>query len=259
MPPAASPSHEQMSRADAPSCRGPRGGRLSCITRHAARLALAVTRRLMCDACPRADAYRGRAKPRSRLSAAERPVLPVDSVTWVLVRNTWPAPPVGFRRAGSRGPSRVDNGDMATTELPESVDIRIETSQPGADRLSIHLTPAFAEEIATAFENAGGQVSHDILEHSVPDVMQSVLEVAGPIAASGVAIARVLKQWWHRNDAKRVTATFNGESISLEGMSTEQMAQIIDLAHQRWDKRWREQFPDRFPDDNCSSGDGEIE
>lgn len=148
---------------------------------------------------------------------------------------------------------------MATPEPPESVDIRIETSPPGADRLSIHITPAFAQEIATAFEVAGGQVTRDILELSVPDVMQSVLEVAGPIAASGAAVAGVLKQWWHRNDAKKVTATFNGESISLQGMSTKQMAQIIDLAHQRWDDRWRQQFPDRFPDDNYSRADEEIE
>ena len=147
---------------------------------------------------------------------------------------------------------------MATTELPESVDIRIETSPPGEDRLSIHINPAYAEEIAIAFEDAGGQVARDILEHSVPDVVQSVLEVAGPIAASGAAVAGVLKQWWHRNDAKRVTATFNGESISLQGMSTEHMAQIIDLMHQRWDERWRQQFPDRFPDDN-SRGDEELE
>jgi hypothetical protein len=41
-----------------------------------------------------------------------------------------------------------------------------------------------------------------------------------------------------------VTATFNGESISLEGMSAEQMAQIIEAAHNRWDERWRQQFPD---------------
>lgn len=148
---------------------------------------------------------------------------------------------------------------MATTELPESVDIRIETSPPGADRLSIHITPAFAEEIATAFEDAGGQATRDILELSVPDIVQSALEVAGPIAASGAAVAGVLKQWWHRNDAKKVTATFNGESISLQGMSTEQMAQIIDLAHQRWDERWRQQFPDQFPGENHSGGAEEIE
>lgn len=129
----------------------------------------------------------------------------------------------------------------------------------GADRLSIHITPAFAEGIATAFEDAGGQVTRDIIELSVPDVMQSVLEVAGPIAASGAAVAGVLKQWWHRNDGKRVTATFNGESISLEGMSVEQMTQIIDTAHQRWDERWRQQFPDRFPDDSDSTGDEENE
>jgi hypothetical protein len=49
-----------------------------------------------------------------------------------------------------------------------------------------------------------------------------------------------------------VTVTFNGESISLEGMSTEQMAQIIDAAHSRWDERWRQQFPDRFPDGKVS-------
>jgi hypothetical protein len=153
----------------------------------------------------------------------------------------------------------VDNGDMDTTEPPESVDIRIETSHPGADRLTIHISPAFAEEIATAFEDAGGQVTRDILEHSIPDVVQSVLEVAGPIAASGAAVAGVLKQWWHRNDAKKVTVTFNGESISLQGMSTEEMAQIIDLAHQRWDERWRQQFPDRFPNENYSRRDEEIE
>jgi len=154
----------------------------------------------------------------------------------------------------------VDNGEMATTEPPESVDIRIETSQPGAERLSIHITPAFAEEIATAFEDAGGQVTRDsdILELSVPDVLQSVLQVVGPIAASGAAVAGVLKQWWRRNDAKKATMTFNGESLSLEGMSVEQMAQIIDLAHQRWDERWRQQFPDRFPDDNGSRGVEEI-
>lgn len=146
---------------------------------------------------------------------------------------------------------------MATNELSESVDIRIETSYPGADRLSIHITPAFEEEIATAFEDAGGQVTRDILELSVPDIVQSVLQVAGPIAGSGAAVAQVLKQWRHRNDAKRATVTFNGESISLQGMSTEQMAEIIDLVHQRWDERWRQQFPDRFPDD--SGGDEEIE
>lgn len=146
---------------------------------------------------------------------------------------------------------------MVTNELPESVDIRIETSYPGADRLSIHITPAFAEDITAAFEDAGGQVTRDILEHSVPDVVQSVLEVAGPIAGSGAAVAQVLKQWWHRNDGKKATATFNGESISLQGMSTEQMAEIIDLARQRWDERWRQQFPDRFPAD--SRGDEEIE
>ncbi len=144
------------------------------------------------------------------------------------------------------------------SELSETVDIRIETSHPGAGRLSIHITPAFAEEIATAFEDAGGQVTRDIIELSVPDILQSALEVAGPIAASGAAVAGVLKQWWHRNDAKRATVTFNGESISLEGMSAEQMAQIIDLAHQRWDERWRGQFPDRFPDNNDSRGDLET-
>lgn len=149
--------------------------------------------------------------------------------------------------------------EMAITEPPESVDIRIETSQPGAERLSIHITPAFAEEIATAFEDAGGQVTRDILELSVPEVVQSVLEVAGPITASGAAVGGVLKKWWHRNDAKRATLTFNGESLSLEGMSAEQMAQIIDLAHRRWDERWRQQFPDRFPDGNGSEGDEEIE
>ena len=147
---------------------------------------------------------------------------------------------------------------MAMTEQSESVDIRIETSPPGEDRLSIHISPAHAEEIAIAFEDAGGQVDRDILEHSVPDVVQSVLEVAGPIAASGAAVAGVLKQWWHRNDAKKVTATFNGEPISLQGMSTEQMARIIDLLHQRRDDRWRQQFPDRFPDGN-SRGEEEIE
>ena len=77
-------------------------------------------------------------------------------------------------------------------DRPESVDIRIETSQPGAERLSIHITPAFAEEIATAFEDAGGQVTRDILELSVPEVVQSVLEVAGPITASGAAVGGVL-------------------------------------------------------------------
>jgi len=148
---------------------------------------------------------------------------------------------------------------MATTELPESVDIRIETSHPGADHLSIHITPQFAEEIATAFEDAGGLVTRDTVELSVPDVVQSALEVAGPIAASGAAVAGVLKQWWHRNDGKKVTVTFNGESISLEGMSAEQMAQIIDAAHNRWDERWRQQFPDRFPDDKDSIGDEEAE
>jgi hypothetical protein len=40
-------------------------------------------------------------------------------------------------------------------------------------------------------------------EHSVPDVVQSGLEVAGPIAASGAAVAGVLRQWWHRDDAKK--------------------------------------------------------
>jgi len=148
---------------------------------------------------------------------------------------------------------------MAMSDLPESVDIRIESSPLDAECLSIHITPAFAEEIATAFEVAGGQVSRDILEHSAPDVMQSVLEVAGPIAASGAAVAGVLKQWWHRNDGKKVTATFNGESISLQGMSVEQMAQIIDLAHQRWDERWRQQLRGGFSDDNNSRGDEEIE
>lgn len=148
---------------------------------------------------------------------------------------------------------------MATTEPPESVNIRIETSHPGTDRLSIHVTPAFAEEIATAFEDAGGQVIRNVIELSVPKVMESVLEVTGPIAASGAAVAGILKQWWHRNDGKRVTATFNNESISLQGMSAEQMAQIIDMAHQRWDERWRQQFPDRFPDDNDCTRDQEIE
>lgn len=139
---------------------------------------------------------------------------------------------------------------MATNETPGSLDIRIETSYPGTNRLSIHITPAYAEEIATAFEDAGGQVTRDNLELGIPDVVQSVLQVAGPIAGSGAAVAQVLKQWWHRNDAKRATATFNDESISLQGMSTEQMAEIIDLAHQRWDERWRQQFPDRFPSDS---------
>jgi hypothetical protein len=146
----------------------------------------------------------------------------------------------------------VDNGGMANTEVPESVDLRIETSHPGTDHLSIHVTARVAEEIATAFEDAGGLVTRDTVELSVSDVLQSVMEVAGPIAASGAAVAGVLKQWWHRNDGKKVTVTFNGESISLEGMSTEQMAQIIDAAHSRWDERWRQQFPDRFPDGKVS-------
>jgi hypothetical protein len=51
-----------------------------------------------------------------------------------------------------------------------------------------------------------------------------------------------------------VTVTFNGEPISLQGMSTEQMVQIIDRVHQQWDECWRQQFPDRFRNDNLPQG-----
>lgn len=136
---------------------------------------------------------------------------------------------------------------MATSEQLDSVDIRIETEQPGTNRLSIHITPAFAEQIAVAFEDEGAYVTRDIIELSVPEFIQSALEVAGAITASGAAVAKVLKEWWHRNDAKKATVTFNGESISLEGMSVMEMTQIIDKAHEQWDDRWRKQFPDRFP------------
>ncbi len=140
-----------------------------------------------------------------------------------------------------------------------SGEVRIETAQPGADRLSIHVTPEFAEEIATAFEDASGQVTRDIIELSVPDVLHSTLEVTGTIAASGAAVAGVLKQWWHRNDARCMTTTFNGESILLRGMSAKEMARIIDTAHQRWDERWRQQFPDQSPDDSDSTEDERTE
>jgi hypothetical protein len=151
------------------------------------------------------------------------------------------------------GQRRVYNGGMATSEQPDAIDVRIETGQPGSNRLSIHITPESAEEIAVAFEDEGAWVTRDIIELSVPELIQSALEVAGPVAATGVMIAKILKEWWHRNDAKKVTVTFNGESLSLEGMSVEEMAQIIDKARGQWDDRWRQRLPDRFPSEDEAS------
>jgi hypothetical protein len=136
---------------------------------------------------------------------------------------------------------------MSPVEPNGPIEMRIETAQPGAERMTIHISAGFADEVANAFEDTGGHVTRDIIELSAPDVAQSVLEVAGPIVASGTAIASILKQWFHRNDGRKVTLTFNGESISLEGMSINEMARIIESAHARWDNQWREQFPERFP------------
>lgn len=138
---------------------------------------------------------------------------------------------------------------MTTPELDDQVEMRIETEQPGTDRLMIHVSPMFAHEVAVAFEEAGGHVTRDIIELSVPEVANALLEVAGPIVASGTAIATILKQWWHRNDGKKATVTFNGESIAVAGMSIDEIARIVDAAHQRWDDKWRDQFPDRFSGD----------
>jgi hypothetical protein len=89
--------------------------------------------------------------------------------------------------------------------------------------------------------------------------VQTALEVAGPIAASGAAVAKVLKEWWHRNDAKKVTVTFNGEPISLEGMSAEEVTRIIGLARQKWREGWQQQSPAQLQGDSDSGETEEIE
>jgi hypothetical protein len=133
-----------------------------------------------------------------------------------------------------------------TSGQPNTINLRIETGQPGEDQLLIRVTPEFADEIEVAFGSEAVTVDH-IAERSVPEVIQSVLQVTGPIAASGAILARVLNNWWHRNDRRKVNITFNGESISLEGMSEEEMAKIIDAARVRRDELWREQLPDLYP------------
>jgi hypothetical protein len=134
------------------------------------------------------------------------------------------------------------------TEQPNIVYLRVETGEPGQQSLMIHVSPDYSEGLAEALASEPGTtVNSDIIELSVPEILTVAIEVVGPMAAVGATLAKVLKEWWHRNDGKRAAFTFNGEQVSLEGMSVDEMGKFMDRRRRQWDDRWRQQFPDRFP------------
>ena len=127
--------------------------------------------------------------------------------------------------------------EMAITEPPESVDIRIETSQPGASACR-STSPGVRRRDRDSLEDAGGQVTrgHPRTQRSRSCAVGA--RSGGADHGKWRAVGGVLKKWWHRNDAKRATLTFNGESLSLRACRLSRWLRSWPSAP-RWDERWR--------------------
>lgn len=152
--------------------------------------------------------------------------------------------------------------DLEESSGAEVIVLRIETTKPGENRLSIDVTSGFVEGVADAFEEGmgdGATVDRDgrviDLSAAADLVMQSV-HVIGPMAVVVEGIVRSLSLWWHRNSDKKVKLTINGHEVELNGMSQAEMRQTIALARQEWDDEWYRQFPQLPPRADQVDGSG---
>lgn len=160
-----------------------------------------------------------------------------------------------------------DAARSAETDPDESagakvVVLRVETTKPGEDRLSIDVTSGFVDGVADAFEEGmgdGAAVDRDgrVIDLSAASdlVMQSV-QVIGPMAVVVEGIVRSLSLWWHRNSDKKVKLTVNGREIELSGMSQAEMRDAIAMARKEWDDEWYRQFPQLPPRTDPADGSG---
>ena len=118
----------------------------------------------------------------------------------------------------------------------DTLEIRLGFSAKASSSLTITTRSSVADGLDDEFTAAGASVSHMLAtELGLTDALQTTIEISGPITASGASIATVLRAWWHRNDRKSAVITVGDESFSIEGVSAEEMAELIDRARQMRD------------------------
>lgn len=140
------------------------------------------------------------------------------------------------------------------TDERTAINLRVDTGKPGENVLFVHVSPDYADSLAEAFGSVEDTtIDRDILEMSIPETATTVMEVIGPILAGGGVLAKVLHEWWNRNDGKKQTFEFNGERFSFEGMSAKEVGERMDQLREERNARWREQFPGQFPPDGNDS------
>jgi hypothetical protein len=129
------------------------------------------------------------------------------------------------------------------------ITVRMETGLPNTGQITIRIEPENADDLRRTFDVFSLSTS-DIVELSVPEVLETVFQVQNILGSAGLAtLVKALSLWLHRNDKKDIDITVNGESFRFKGMGD---AEITRIMRDRWkerDDQWRDQFPDRFPRD----------
>jgi hypothetical protein len=138
----------------------------------------------------------------------------------------------------------------------DTLRLRIDTLMPGEDEVTVHVSPRAAMNgVEEVFSEAGLVKGGDLIELSEPAILEAAASMFAVGAPLAVVVGRALKEWWHRNDGKRLDITINGEHIVMEGMSQHEVSQVFEKFRAERDRRWREQFPDRWSDEDEKAGE----
>jgi hypothetical protein len=127
------------------------------------------------------------------------------------------------------------------------ITVRMETGTPNSGRITIHAEPGNADDLRRSFDELGLPTS-DIIELSVPEVLETVFQVQNVLGSAGlVAVAKAFSIWLHRNDNKDVEVIVNDKKARFKGMGEAEITRIMSEVKRERDDQWRDQFPNRFP------------